>query len=111
LIEFAFKKVPTSLKVSTNSRKILLKRLATKVLPTEFDQYRKQGFSVPLATWLKKGSFRDLFFDVLLSSDCIFNKAAILNIFKNQDRGYSNGERIFSLAMFEIWRKSYGAKI
>ena len=41
LIEFAFGKVPTHLKATHRDRKILLKRLASRVLPPEFDKKRK----------------------------------------------------------------------
>ncbi len=41
LIEFAFNQVPSSLKASTNKRKILLKKLTQKLLPKEFNKQRK----------------------------------------------------------------------
>lgn len=108
LIEFAYSKVPTSLKTSTNDQKIILKKLAKKLLPQEFDFQRKQGFSIPIYGWLKKsGSFRDLFWSVLNDSDCIFDKKAIRSLLEGQDKGYSNGERIFALVLFELWRKEY----
>lgn len=56
LIEFAYGKVPSYLKATADSRKVLLKRLTAKVLLPEFlDRHRKQGFSVPLASWLHNG--------------------------------------------------------
>ena len=48
IIEFAFGRVPSHLKATPTSRKVLLKRLAGRLLPREFDQNRKQGFSIPL---------------------------------------------------------------
>jgi asparagine synthase (glutamine-hydrolysing) len=107
LINFAFEKVPPSLKASVTDRKILLKRLTTKLLPPEFDRQRKQGFSIPLAAWLKKGPFRDLFYETLLHPDCIFNRKVVKDLLSNQDRGYANSERLFALVMFELWRKAY----
>lgn len=108
LIDFAYSKVPTSLKTSTNDQKIILKKLAKKLLPEEFDFQRKQGFSIPIYDWLKKtGSFRDLFWNVLNDSECIFDKQAIRSLLEGQDKGYSNGERIFALVLFELWRREY----
>ena len=107
LINFAFEKVPPSLKASVADRKILLKRLTTKLLPPEFDRQRKQGFSIPLAAWLKKGPFRDLFYETLLHPDCIFNRKVVKDLLSNQDQGYANSERLFALVMFELWRKAY----
>src|SRR5678816_1589964 len=53
LVEFAFGKVPSYLKATVKGRKVLLKRLADRLLPPQFDQERKQGFSIPLASWLQ----------------------------------------------------------
>jgi asparagine synthase (glutamine-hydrolysing) len=108
LIEFAFQSVPSNLKVSKDNKKILLKKLASKVLPTEFDLSRKQGFSIPLPEWLAVGPFRNLFKDILLDEECFFDHDEVLNLLKGQDSGYSNSERLFSLVVFELWRKEYG---
>jgi asparagine synthase (glutamine-hydrolysing) len=108
LIEFAFSKVPSHLKATPSEKKILLKRLASKVLPPEFDLKRKQGFSLPMKSWLKKGPFRDLIWETLRSNDCIFDSKAIDQILSGQDRGFNNEERLFGLVQFELWRKSYG---
>jgi len=111
LIEFAFGKVPSRLKATQSEKKILLKRLAVRLLPPEFDLQRKQGFSIPLATWLKAGPFRDLFWDTLTSNDAIFDMPTVRSLLKAQDRGFSNAERLFALVQFELWRKSYGVSL
>ncbi|MBU3543962.1 asparagine synthase (glutamine-hydrolyzing) [Polynucleobacter sp. MWH-Mekk-B1] len=107
LIEFAFGKVPEYLKATLGERKILLKRLTERLLPSEFDRQRKQGFSIPLAEWLKTGPFRTLFYEVLCDPQCIFDKATVEELLRNQDKGYSNGERLFALVLFELWRREY----
>ena len=111
IIEFAFSRVPSSLKTTDKNKKILLKKLATKILPTEFDKERKQGFSVPINTWLKEGSFRDFFNDMLLDSSSIFDKKTVISLLKGQDKGRNNGERLFALVMFELWRREYKISI
>jgi asparagine synthase (glutamine-hydrolysing) len=111
LIEFAFGKVPLHLKATTRDKKILLKRLTSRVLPPEFDRQRKQGFSIPLADWLKGGAFRELFHEVLLDSQCIFDQRTVRELLSGQDRGRSNGERLFSLVLFELWRREYGVTL
>jgi asparagine synthase (glutamine-hydrolysing) len=111
LIEFAFGKVPSRLKATTADRKILLKRLAAKVLPPSFDLKRKQGFSIPLADWLKQGPFRDLFWSTLTKPDSLFDRKAVKSLLDGQDAGRSNGERLFALAQFELWREAYGAHL
>lgn len=52
LVEFAFTEVPSSLKVTNQNQKILLKKLALKILPSTFSIDRKQGFSIPLGNFL-----------------------------------------------------------
>ena len=107
LIEFAFRKVPGHLKATKSEKKILLKRLAARILPPEFDKHRKQGFSIPLSEWLKSGPFRELFWDTLSCSDCIFDAKVVRGLLKGQDAGFSNSERLFALVQFELWRKIY----
>lgn len=107
LIEFAFAKVPSSLKATHQDKKILLKRLAYRVLPPEFDRQRKQGFSIPLSEWLKKGAFRKLFYEVLLDPRCSFDQRTVRELLRGQDRGRNNGERLFALVLFELWRQEY----
>jgi asparagine synthase (glutamine-hydrolysing) len=107
LIEFAFGKVPSHLKTSTREKKILLKRLCERVLPSEFDRNRKQGFSIPMNEWLKSGPFRDIFWDTLNSNDCMFDKKTVQALLLGQDKGRNNGERLFALVLFELWRKHY----
>ena len=107
ILEFAFGKVPSRLKASSNEKKILPKKLAKRLLPPKFDIQRKQGFSIPIARWLKAGPFRNLFWDTLGSKNCAFNTIAVKAMLKNQDRGLRNGERLFALVVFELWRKEY----
>ena len=107
LIEFAFGLVPSYLKADPGNKKILLKKLAARTLPPEFDKQRKQGFSIPLCDWLKGGPFRDLFLDTLLSADCLFDRPTVLNLLKAQDQGRDNSERLFSLVIFELWRREF----
>ena len=107
LIEFAFGKVPSQLKASQTEKKILLKRLTNRVLPPEFDRQRKQGFSIPLSKWLISGPFRTLFDEVLLDPQSSFDAATVASLLRGQDKGRSNGERLFALVLFELWRKEY----
>lgn len=106
IIEFAFSRVPSHLKTTIRERKVLLKRLTERLLPAEFDRKRKQGFSVPLRDWLAPGPFRDFFRDILLSNDCFFQRRQIEHLFNAAYRG-SNGNRIFALVIFELWRRTY----
>ncbi len=108
IIEFAFGTVPAPLKATPSARKILLKGLAAKILPPEFDRQRKQGFSIPLASWLSSGPWHSYFRDVLLSSSqTLFSHQVINGLLAGQAKGRANGERLFGLMMFELWRREY----
>ena len=107
VIEFAFGRIPADLKASATQRKILLKQLAARLLPAEFDLRRKQGFSIPLATWLRSGEFRDYFHSVLLDGDTLFDRTVLRDLLAGQDRGRANSERLFALVMLESWRRLY----
>lgn len=108
LAEFAFGKVPAHLKATSTSRKILLKKLCGRILPPEFDQQRKQGFSIPLASWLQKEPWQSYFREVLLGSEnTFFNHKAVSKLLDGQAQGRANSERLFALVMFELWRREY----
>jgi asparagine synthase (glutamine-hydrolysing) len=111
IIEFAYGKVPVSLKATENEKKILLKKLAEKTLPSEFDKKRKQGFSIPLANWLEKGPYKDFFWEVLLDNGSMFHKKTVQKLLNGQQKGYSNGDRLFGLLIFELWRREFKVSI
>jgi asparagine synthase (glutamine-hydrolysing) len=110
IIEFAFNRLPSNLKVDQNGRKILLKRLAKRILPKSFNFERKQGFTVPLKSWLKKGTLRD-FINENLYNSYYFDKTKIIELFKQFDKGYAHGDRLFCLLMFELWMKKNSSLI
>jgi len=107
LIEFAFGMVPSRLKATPTEKKIMLKRLTARILPPEFDQQRKQGFSIPLGEWLKGGAFGKMFNEVLRDPQCSFDSGTVDALLRGQDKGRSNGERLFALVLFELWRREY----
>jgi asparagine synthase (glutamine-hydrolysing) len=111
VVEFAFGAVPWWLKVSPEARKILLGLLATRLLPAEFDPTRKHGFSVPLEEWLTRGASKELLQDALLSREACFERTAIRKLLARQHGGFSNAERLFGLAQFELWRREYAITI
>jgi asparagine synthase (glutamine-hydrolysing) len=108
LIEFAYRELPSRLKATPHNRKILLKMLAQRVLPPEFDQQRKQGFSIPLASWLRSGPWKTFFRETLLGSDNTpFSRQALSELLAGQAKGRLHSERLFALVLFELWRREY----
>jgi asparagine synthase (glutamine-hydrolysing) len=112
IVEFAFRKVPSHLKANGQGRKLLLKRLAACVLPSGFDTERKQGFSIPLASWLRSGPWLECFRQALLDTkDSLFDRRCLEELLDGQARGRSNSERLFALVLFELWRREYGVTL
>lgn len=111
VVEFAFGKVPAEMKNSIGQRKILLKALARRVLPPEFDFMRKQGFSVPMTEWLSAGPWLETFREVLLDRDTIFSRPVVESLLRGQALGRRNNERLFALVVFEMWRREYGVSL
>jgi asparagine synthase (glutamine-hydrolysing) len=107
IIEFAFKRLPSALKVNLKGRKIFLKSFAAGHLPPRFDMQRKQGLTMPIGEWLKKGDFRELFQEVLYDRECLFDRDVIEKMFSGLNHGRAHGERLYALALFELWRRTY----
>jgi len=108
LVEFAFGRVPDCLRKKGQDRKILVRRLARKLLPGEFDIRRKQGFSIPLTKWLTQGSLA-IIQDVLRDAwPELFCAREIRHLLTAQRIGYAdNAQRLFALTLFELWRRRY----
>ena len=112
VVEFAFGKVPSHLKATATSRKVLLKKLAARILPPEFDRHRKQGFQIPLALWLKSGPWYEYFRDILLAPEnTLFDHKVVRELMAGQVRGRANSERLFGLVLFELWRREYRVSV
>ena len=107
VIDFAFGRVPDGLRSANGQKKILLRRVAARLLPKELDISRKQGFTVPLAAWFK-GDFGRFVEEVLGEADeTLFQRATLRRLIKTQRQGLVNSHRLFALTMFELWRREY----
>jgi asparagine synthase (glutamine-hydrolysing) len=104
IIEFAFKSVPSELKVGNGDKKILLKSLCKLKLPEQFDFNRKQGFSMPLYDLLKDKKWQRFIADTLsdISLD-FFDKKYISQLINSINSGRMNSERIFGILFLCIW--------
>ncbi|MDQ6610840.1 MAG: asparagine synthase (glutamine-hydrolyzing) [Gemmatimonadota bacterium] len=107
IIEFAFSMVPREFRTSLHERKILPKRLAKRLLPSALDLNRKRGFSIPLAEWFR-GDWGKYIEGVLLNAPVeLLDRAMVAKLFQGQRRGLNNAQRLFALAMLELWRREY----
>ncbi|MDY6862826.1 MAG: asparagine synthase (glutamine-hydrolyzing) [Thermodesulfobacteriota bacterium] len=99
--------LPLDLKLKGfHKNKFILKKFAAKYLPDEIIKRKKQGFAVPIGTWLKN-ELKDYTKDILLSKKSkergIFNDEKIYNlIFEHQNSFNDHGARIWSLGKWGI---------
>ena len=108
IIDFAFTRIPSDLKVSSKNRKILLKKLARRHLPKEFDFDRKQGFSIPLRNLITTPRWQEYFQSVIKESDPqIFNHDYAYSLLSKQSVLYNNAERTAGLIFFMAWVKKF----
>jgi len=107
LVEFAFGIVPDRLRATGRARKVLTRRLAQRLLPPGLDLERKQGFSLPLASWFR-GEWGAFVESVLAEADPgLFDRRFLGGLIEGQRRGRGNAQRLFALTMFELWRREY----
>ena len=72
LVEFAAT-IPTHLKIRNGTGKHILKRIMSPYLPAEVLHKQKQGFSVPLSTWLRTDLRNDIL-DTLRGKGLVFGE-------------------------------------
>ncbi len=107
IVEFAFKMVRGSLKIRGLKKKYLLKKLAKKMLPSELNLNRKQGFAVPISEWFR-GELESKMTDILLGSKSLFfNQGYIYKLLKEHKAGIDHSTRLFTLIVFRLWENEY----
>ncbi|TMR97241.1 asparagine synthase (glutamine-hydrolyzing) [Nonomuraea basaltis] len=104
--------LPIGLKVRNGHTKLLLKRAVRPWLPREILDYPKQGFGVPLASWLR-GELRELAFDVLTDATArgrgLFRPAVVRNLLQRHIGGADHSMRIWTLLQLELWYRAHAA--
>lgn len=107
IIEFAFGRLAPHQRASGRGRKLLLRQVARKRLPGWFDSTRKQGFSIPLAAWLR-GPWASLLEDLAESSgEGLLDPAAVRAFVREGNGAERLAHQLFQLAMLELWRRQY----
>ncbi|MDB0048178.1 asparagine synthase (glutamine-hydrolyzing) [Burkholderiaceae bacterium] len=104
IAEFAFSKVPSALKRRGMEKKYLLKQLARRYLPSDFQFERKHGFGVPLGQWFNKAlgdRLSDLLFD---APSGYVDRDQAMRYLKSHRRGLSNySKKLFAILIWEEW--------
>ena len=102
--------LPGPLKVRSRTTKYLLKQAMMPWLPNELISRPKQGFGVPLASWLRE-ELRDLSWDVLTDvtarSRGLFRPEAVASLLSEHGQGVDHSTRIWALIQFELWHRNF----
>jgi asparagine synthase (glutamine-hydrolysing) len=112
LVEFAAR-IPARFKVQRLQKKVLFRKAIAPWLPPEHLSLPKQGFSVPMATWLR-GSLRPMLCDLVNSqqwrSSAWVNHMAIQKIVDEHLSGRENHEsRLWAIICFQEWERQLTA--
>ncbi len=97
-------------KIKKNNGKILLRKILEKYLPIELMNSPKQGFSVPLADWIR-GSLKEIIFDNLSKKNIIedgnFKYSSIKKIIdEHMMNKYNHEKKIWCLFNYFFWKNN-----
>jgi len=107
VIEFAFGSLPDALRATEVDRKVILRRLGERILPPALDLKRKQGFSIPIDSWMR-GEWKPLVDDIAADTgSSIVDTKAMRDYLDLLSRGRSVGGRLFSLTVLKLWERHY----
>ena len=103
--------IPASLKIKNGRQKHILKEAASKLLPAQILNRRKQGFAVPVGGWFR-GDLREFFSDVLCSRRArergYFNDRFVNRMIREHVGGRRDHTlRLWALVVFELWHRQY----
>jgi asparagine synthase (glutamine-hydrolysing) len=106
LVEFSAR-IPSSLKLKRREKKHLLRSAARPLLPAGVLDHRKQGFTAPMAIWLR-GSMRDQVKSFLsrpriAASGVLMPGEVERQLDAHDARRSLNDKKIFTTLMFERW--------
>ena len=110
LVEFAAR-IPFEYKIRNLTSKYILKKAFSPYLPKKIFKQRKQGFTIPISSWLR-GELGALAEKILLSDSLrqrgLFKQNHLKWMLEEHRKGKQElGHRIWSLVVFEIWARLY----
>jgi asparagine synthase (glutamine-hydrolysing) len=110
LLEFSAR-LPFHLKNDGRQGKVLLRRVAARLLPAGSLQKRKQGFGIPLAHWFRN-DFRPLMQDLL--ADRRFRERGVFDVNavrrmheRHLAREHDFGELLWLVLTYEMWARNF----
>jgi asparagine synthase (glutamine-hydrolysing) len=110
LIEFAAS-IPSSLKLNGKTSKYIFKKTLENRLPENILYRGKQGFSIPVATWLRN-ELREYAEDILFSDKAkqrnYFDYDYVKKIWNHHLKGLrDHSDQLWTLLMLELWHRSF----
>jgi asparagine synthase (glutamine-hydrolysing) len=109
-VEFAAA-IPANLKVKGRSLKHIFKEVAKEFLPPQLLSRSKQGFSFPLAYWMKSelGNFLEtLFLKSRLAEEGYFQRDYMIELLNQHRSGQmDHNYRLWILLNLELWWRIY----
>jgi asparagine synthase (glutamine-hydrolysing) len=110
VIEFAYERIPSRLQVTKQERKILLKRLAKRLLPPDLDIDRKQGFTIPISKWLTPEILRVWSEDCREQIQSVLSDAAVERLVRQRDK-VAGEHSLYAAIMLTTWMRHYKVAI
>lgn len=110
VVEF-MARLPSSYKVRGWTLKYLMKRAVRDLLPSEIVHRRKEGFSIPVARWMRT-DLRELMLDTLSAESVrsmgVLDHAAVQRTIDQHLAGrVDRGRDLWALLMFALWHRQY----
>jgi asparagine synthase (glutamine-hydrolysing) len=101
LIEFAFGELPDSLKVGPAGSRLVQREIARRLLPTDVDFSRKQGFSIPIDESMRAEG-EALFEQWMPHLPEGIRRSQVRSLQAGLKAGRANGSRLYALLMLAI---------
>jgi asparagine synthase (glutamine-hydrolysing) len=110
LMQFAAA-IPADLKLRGREKKWILREALRRWLPDDLIDRPKQGFSVPLASWLRNdlsGYVRDVLLDPGSLGRGYFRPEMVKTAIERQaDGAEDEAKRVWALLMLELWHREF----
>jgi len=109
VVEFAAT-LPSRWKIAGKQKKIILRQAFSSLLPSDFLARKKQGFTVPLASWFRN-ELQPLTREMLLENEALdsyFSRSAIADLYQRHiQQREDHGTLLWTLLSFALWQQEY----
>jgi asparagine synthase (glutamine-hydrolysing) len=110
LVEFAAS-LPSNMKVNRLAGKYLLKKVASKWLPSQVITRKKEGFPMPFSLWFRnecRPFVHDLLSPETVKRRGLFNSTYVQTLLKEHDSGVADHrDQIWGLLSVELWHRAF----